>query len=400
MFFDEQFNVVKTGYSRVGNANTVKDHFSELQKLPVQKNGYLYVYVSNESPVAVFFDNLQVVHTRGPILEENHYYPFGLTMTGISSKAASFGGAENKIRFNGIEQNTDFDINMYDAYYRNLDPQTGRFWQQDPRPGMSISNYAAMQNNPVFYADPFGDTIINGQKYEPTSFANATYLAGVTVTPNSARNAELADYLSRVGTEIESIKCHIDGQKEALKEYERMLDVYSKLDYAHGQVMPPLTSNLVLFINFFEKRTYGNYYVETNGYLGARIPITGVAPGVGIAGEVGGLNALTEISELDGSFSITEFGWQNYPKGIPRPQGPFRLVEGSEYAAARTAANNANKALSNELGLSGKFVDIHEITPVKFNGSPTNINNKMFLDRTFHQLEVTPFWNNIMRGIK
>jgi membrane-anchored protein YejM (alkaline phosphatase superfamily) len=62
MLFNEQFNVVKVGYSRVGNAGVVKDHFSELQNIPVAKNGYLYVYVSNESPVAVFFDNLQVVH--------------------------------------------------------------------------------------------------------------------------------------------------------------------------------------------------------------------------------------------------------------------------------------------------------------------------------------------------
>jgi len=116
---------------------------------------------------------------------------------------------------------------------------------------------------------------------------------------------------------------------------------------------------------------------------------------------LGELNAAkTGGAALDGSFSITELGWQGYPKGIPRPKGPFRLLQGEEYAAARAAANDANKALSNELGLRGKFVDIHEITPVKFGGSPTNINNKMFLDRTFHQSQVTPFWNKIMNGIQ
>ncbi len=125
--------------------------------IEVKKNGYLYVYVSNESQGNVYFDDLSIVHTRGALLEETHYYPFGLTMLGISSKALN-NTPTNKYKFNGIEQNDDFDLNMYDAFYRNLDPQIGRFWQIDPKPIEMVSPYAAMLNNPILFSDPLGDT--------------------------------------------------------------------------------------------------------------------------------------------------------------------------------------------------------------------------------------------------
>jgi len=50
MFFDEQFKMVSGGASPVNPTGFIKDHFSDLQNLAATKNGYLYVYVSNESP--------------------------------------------------------------------------------------------------------------------------------------------------------------------------------------------------------------------------------------------------------------------------------------------------------------------------------------------------------------
>jgi RHS repeat-associated protein len=115
--------------------------------LPINRNGYLYVYTSNESPVDVFFDNLQVTHVRGPLQEETHYYPFGLTMAGISSKAA--GKLENKKnKFQGQEYNDDLGLNTYEFKWRTDDPQTGRFWQVDPLSDKYVYNstYAFSEN--------------------------------------------------------------------------------------------------------------------------------------------------------------------------------------------------------------------------------------------------------------
>ena len=105
----------------------------------------------------MFFDNIQVVQKRGAILEETHYYPFGLTMAGISSKAA--GGIANKKLYNGIEFNNDLDINSYDAFFRNLDPQVGRWWQIDPKTEIMEmwSTYASNYDNPISNQDFLGD---------------------------------------------------------------------------------------------------------------------------------------------------------------------------------------------------------------------------------------------------
>ncbi len=165
IIFDEQFKYVSGGFDMVGDAGTstsgtFKNHNNTtIPTITIPKNGYIYVYCSNESKYNVFFDNLQVIHTRGAILEETHYYPFGLTMQGISSKALN-GAVENKFKYNGYENNTDFDLNLYESFYRSHDPQLGRFLQIDPKAIEMESPYVSMGNNPIANADILGDTTI------------------------------------------------------------------------------------------------------------------------------------------------------------------------------------------------------------------------------------------------
>jgi RHS repeat-associated protein len=161
VFFDEQLKYDGTSSVVVPvryNVNT-KATISKMAGSAVlaKKSGYVYVYVSNESDEMVYFDNFLLLHERGPLLEETHYYPFGLTMAGISSKA--LGKVANKYKFNGIESSEDFDIKIYDAFYPNLDPQIGKFMQIDPEADdlLSYSPYDAMGNNPISNVDPLGN---------------------------------------------------------------------------------------------------------------------------------------------------------------------------------------------------------------------------------------------------
>lgn len=112
------------------------------------------------------------------ILEESHYYPYGLKHTNYNGDVKAYGkngnheevglkeppnepensesAIFNKYKFNGMEYQDELGLNLYDMDMRDYDPAIGRWTGIDPVTHYNQSPYVGMDNNPVSIADPSG----------------------------------------------------------------------------------------------------------------------------------------------------------------------------------------------------------------------------------------------------
>src|SRR5690606_482807 len=123
--------------------------------------------------------NIRLSYTRDPldlslkIMEETHYYPFGLkhaVYSDIKQKYELDEEEENLARptyvyeteyqykYNGKEFQDELGLGWYDYQWRNYDPAIGRWMNVDPLAELSRKNspYVYALNNPIFYIDPDG----------------------------------------------------------------------------------------------------------------------------------------------------------------------------------------------------------------------------------------------------
>lgn len=166
LFFDERFNFIEAtdgGVWQQQVASSVGGNGLPLAigNVKAPKNGYVFVYVSNQSDQDVYFDYLQVGIARSNIIEENHYYAYGLKIAAISSTKGgdvNEGMLKNDYLYNDKELFDDADLDWYDYGFRNYDPQIGRFPQLDPL----TDNYGPLTPYQYGSCDPVTNIDIDG----------------------------------------------------------------------------------------------------------------------------------------------------------------------------------------------------------------------------------------------
>lgn len=128
---------------------------------------YVYNYLDHLGNIRMSYTS-DVTNGGLAILEENHYYPFGLKHTNYNVEILRLRGRETEIeiigqnkykyKYNGKEHQNEFGLNLYDYGARNYDPAIGRWMNIDPLAETSrrFSPFAYALNNPMYFIDPDG----------------------------------------------------------------------------------------------------------------------------------------------------------------------------------------------------------------------------------------------------
>jgi RHS repeat-associated protein len=161
------------------------------------------------------------------VLQENHYYPFGLNFDGNWKNDAA---RDNKYQYNGKEWNDDFGLNLNDYGARWYDAARIVWFNVDSKADkyVSWSPYNYTLNNPMRFIDPDGKAPIPPNDYfdkngkhvgsdkngndirivsnsESGNFLNNSTLYNETALSNEAHGAIAKHYMEQIGANYNAI---------------------------------------------------------------------------------------------------------------------------------------------------------------------------------------------------
>ena len=102
-------------------------------------------------------NNRALIDQNRTLLQENHYYPFGMQINALSINNLQL-TIDNKYLYNGKELQDNFGLDWYEYGARMYDAQIGRFPSLDPKADefAFVSPYNYAENEPVANIDLWG----------------------------------------------------------------------------------------------------------------------------------------------------------------------------------------------------------------------------------------------------
>jgi RHS repeat-associated protein len=195
---DQDSQYVYSGVQVISSA--ARENWQELKlHYKVEQDGFVQVFVYNESGQEVFFDDITIRKDPALIVQENHYDPWGMNLVGVEKQ----GRPDHKFQYNGKEKQEEFGLNWNDYGARFYDPQLGRWHSVDPMADeyTFYSPYNYTLNDPINNIDP------NGMWVE-----NATGWA-------TSDRAEIASFINSIkGQNGDDDKKKKENAKEGFKE--------------------------------------------------------------------------------------------------------------------------------------------------------------------------------------
>jgi RHS repeat-associated protein len=135
----------------------LKDHLGNVRVVFADKNdnGFIHPYFHYGALGGWFGNNYQDAENH-EIVQENHYYPFGMAMEGAWENVVPEVGQD--YLYNGKEMQGDFGLDWDMAMFRSYDAAIGRFVQIDPLAEITPdwTPYRFGFDNPILYSDPDG----------------------------------------------------------------------------------------------------------------------------------------------------------------------------------------------------------------------------------------------------
>ncbi|MFY7740823.1 MAG: RHS repeat-associated core domain-containing protein [Flavobacterium sp.] len=238
-----QFFPTSEGYAnRLNNRYEAGDFFAVDREEP-DLFSYVYNYTDH-------LGNIRLSYSIDPstnvlkIIEENHYYPFGLKHNNYNSSKMLYvkeGTMEKQkplppymamsynYKYNGKELQVELGLNMYDYGARNYDPALGRWMNVDPKAEVcrKYSPYVYAINNPIYFIDPDGMWI---SVFDNVSGNDLRYVNGKYYS----KNKESGDY---------DVEMNVDKDSYAGKILEALNEISGGNSDSFGSKFLNLFSN-------------------------------------------------------------------------------------------------------------------------------------------------------------